>query len=110
MNYYIILIGIITIIFYFLTKINPSKLIIKQREKLTIYECGFQEFEEARKKYYVKFYLVAIIFLIFDLETILVYPIACNLINLYNHSFIFMIYIIYIISIGLGYEIKKNIL
>lgn len=110
MNYYILLIGIITIIFYFLTKINPSKLIIKQREKLTIYECGFQEFEEARKKYYVKFYLVAIIFLIFDLETILVYPIACNHIDLYNHSFIFMIYIIYIISIGLGYEIKKNIL
>ena len=110
MNYYLFIIGIITIIFYYLTKINPSKLIIKQREKLTLYECGFQEFEEARKKYYVKFYLVAIIFLIFDLETILVYPIASNIIDLYNHSFIYMIYIIYVISIGLGYEIKKNIL
>lgn len=110
MSYYLFLIGIITIIFYYLTKINPSKLIIKQREKLTIYECGFQEFEEARKKYYVKFYLVAIVFLIFDLETILIYPIANNIIDLSNYIFIFMIYIIYIISIGLGYEIKKNIL
>ena len=110
MNYYIYIIAFITILFYYFTKINPSKLILKQREKLTLYECGFQEFEDARKKFYVKFYLVAIIFLIFDLETILVYPIASNLIDLSSHSFIFIIYILYIISIGLGYEIYKNIL
>lgn len=110
MNYYFIIIAFILFIFYYLTKINPSKLIIKQREKLTIYECGFQEFDDVRKKFYIKFYLVAIVFLIFDLETILVYPIAFYLIDLNNHYFIYMIYIIYIISIGLAYEIYKNIL
>ena len=73
---YIIIIGVIIIILYNVKNINIST--INKREKNTIYECGYHEIEEPREKFYMKFYILAIIFLIFDLETILLYPISYN--------------------------------
>jgi len=63
------------IVFILSKYINISKI---EREKLTAYECGFQEFieeiSEIKKRYYLKYYIIAIIFLIFDLEILLLYP------------------------------------
>lgn len=87
--------------------INKSKI---NREKITAYECGFQEFEEIRKKYYLKFYLVSIIFLIFDLETIFLYPVSIYLTNLTFISFNIYYYFLFIISLGLAIEINKSII
>ena len=59
---------IILILSYFLVIQNPES------EKLSTYECGFEPYEDARLQFDVKFYLIAILFLVFDLETIFIYP------------------------------------
>lgn len=105
MYFYILI--IVSIILYLCKNINKSKL---NREKLTAYECGFQEFEEVRKKYYLKFYLLSIIFLIFDLETILLYPASIFITYLTSLSFNVYYYFIFILSIGLAFEINKSII
>ena len=87
--------------------INKSKL---NREKITAYECGFQEFDEARKKFYIKFYLVAIIFLIFDLETILLYPISIYITEITNIGFNLYLYFLFLLCLGLAFEINKSII
>jgi NADH-quinone oxidoreductase subunit A len=79
MKEYIILLIIVAIILNIIIKLNKLKL---DREKITIYECGFQEFDSPRKKFYLKFYLVALIFLIFDLESLFVYPLSIYISNL----------------------------
>jgi len=56
---------------------NLSFLLIKQKddlEKLTAYECGFNPYDDARKVFDVKFYLVALLFIIFDLESVFIFP------------------------------------
>lgn len=56
---------------------NLSFLLIKQKddlEKLTAYECGFNPYDDARKIFDVKFYLVALLFIIFDLESVFIFP------------------------------------
>ena len=85
MDYGIIFL-IILIVFVLSKYINISKI---EREKLTAYECGFQEFveevSEIKKRYYLKYYIIAIIFLIFDLEILLLYPFITSYSNfLYN--------------------------
>ncbi|MGH3288124.1 MAG: NADH-quinone oxidoreductase subunit A [Streptosporangiaceae bacterium] len=101
--YIILIIGFILFISKYLNKAK------KNREKITVYECGFQEFDEIRKKYYLKFYLVAIIFLIFDLETFLLYPITIYITYLSNISYYIFLYYLYILCIGLILEINKYI-
>jgi len=59
---------ILMIISYFIVQQSPNK------EKISVYECGFEPFEDARNKYDVRFYIVAILFLIFDIEVIYLFP------------------------------------
>ena len=59
---------IILILSYFLAIQNPES------EKLSTYECGFEPYEDARLQFDVKFYLIAILFLVFDIETVFIYP------------------------------------
>ena len=70
-------------------------------EKLSAYECGFEPYEDARNQFDVQFYLIAIIYLIFDIETVLLYPWAVSLNNISSLSFwtIFD----FIIELWLGY-------
>ena len=56
-------------------------------EKLSAYECGFQPFEDARNKFDIKFYLVAILFIIFDLEVSFLFPWAVFLTKLHYYGF-----------------------
>jgi len=69
---YIVLSLFISVIVFFLSYILAVQTY--DAEKLSAYECGFQPFEDARNKFDIKFYLVAILFIIFDLEVSYLFP------------------------------------
>ncbi len=79
-------------------------------EKLSSYECGFSPFEDARLPFDVKFYLVAILFIIFDLETAFLFPWAVDLHHLGWFAFISMGIFLGLLIIGFIYEWKKGAL
>ena len=79
-------------------------------EKNSPYECGFEAFEDSRMKFDVRFYLVAILFIIFDLEIAFLFPWAVALKNLSAEAFIAMGVFIAILVIGFIYEWKKGAL
>lgn len=77
-------------------------------EKTTAYECGFDPFGDSRHTFDIKFYLVAILFIIFDLEVIYLFPWAVTLNNYY--SFYTMIIFLIILTIGFLYEWRRGAL
>ncbi|MFV2057070.1 MAG: NADH-quinone oxidoreductase subunit A [Thiohalomonadales bacterium] len=79
-------------------------------EKLTPYECGFEAFEDSRMKFDVRFYLVAILFIIFDLEIAFLFPWAIVLEDLGVFGFWAMSVFLGILVIGFIYEWKKGAL
>ncbi len=85
-------------------KNNPNK------EKYTAYECGFDPFEDARKKFDIRFYLVAILFLIFDLEIAFLFPWAVTLKKLGSFGFYSMMLFLALLTIGFIYEWRKGAL
>jgi len=100
----ILLSFIILILSYFLVIQKPES------EKLSTYECGFEPYEDARLQFYVKFYLIAILFLVFDLETIFIYPWCISVSQLNIVGFWSMIDFIFELSIGLFYVWKLGAL
>ncbi len=78
--------------------------------KLSQYECGFEPLSEARKKIDVKFYLVALLFIIFDLEVIFLFPWAVTLGVIGDFGFWSMILFLVILTVGFVYEWKKGAL
>jgi NADH:ubiquinone oxidoreductase subunit 3 (subunit A) len=88
--------------------------IVKNRnynlEKISSYECGFQPFEDTRSRFDVKFYLVAILFIIFDIEIIYLLPWALCLDELGEEGVISMIIFLFVLTIGFFYEWKKGAL
>lgn len=79
-------------------------------EKTSPYECGFEAFEDARMKFDVRYYLVAILFIIFDLEIAFLFPWAVVLKELSLVGFIAMMIFLAILVIGFIYEWKKGAL
>ena len=79
-------------------------------EKNSAYECGFEPFESARLKFDVRFYLVAILFIIFDLEIAFLFPWAISLGNIGLFGFISMMIFLFILTVGFIYEWKKGAL
>lgn len=79
-------------------------------EKLSEYECGFPAFEDPRNKFDVKFYLVAISFLLFDLEAAFLFPWAVSLEHVGWTGWTAMMVFLGILAIGLAYEWKKGAL
>ena len=79
-------------------------------EKLSAYECGFEAFSDSRMEFDVRFYLVAILFIIFDLEIAFLFPWAISLGNLGPLGFWSMIVFLLILTIGFIYEWKKGAL
>ncbi|MDC0215503.1 NADH-quinone oxidoreductase subunit A [Candidatus Pelagibacter sp.] len=79
-------------------------------EKLSSYECGFEPFSDSRMEFDVRFYLVAILFIIFDLEIAFLFPWAISLGNIGFLGFISMIIFLFILTIGFIYEWKKGAL
>ena len=92
-------IGFITLNFLFSPK-NPDP------EKLSAYECGFEAFSDSRMEFDVRFYLVAILFIIFDLEIAFLFPWAISLGSIGALGFWSMMIFLFILTIGFIYEWK----
>ena len=79
-------------------------------EKLSPYECGFEAFEDARMKFDVRYYLVAILFILFDLEIAFLFPWAVALQEIRFAGFMSMMVFLAILVVGFIYEWKKGAL
>ncbi len=79
-------------------------------EKLSAYECGFNAFDDARMKFDIRFYLVSILFIIFDLEVAFLFPWAVSFGSLGWFGFWSMIVFLAILTVGFAYEWKKGAL
>src|SRR4030081_901901 len=79
-------------------------------EKLSPYECGFEAFEDARMKFDVRYYLVAILFILFDLEIAFLFPWAVALREIGPAGFWAMMIFLAILVVGFAYEWKKGAL
>ena len=79
-------------------------------EKLSAYECGFEPFSDSRMEFDVRFYLVAILFIIFDLEIAFLFPWAITLGSIGSLGFFSMMLFLFILTIGFIYEWKKGAL
>ncbi|MDY0028611.1 MAG: NADH-quinone oxidoreductase subunit A [Pseudobdellovibrionaceae bacterium] len=79
-------------------------------EKLSAYECGFDAFDDARRKFDVRFYLVAILFIIFDLEVAFLFPWAVSLGEIGLFGFWSMVVFLAVLTVGLVYEWNKGAL
>lgn len=89
---------------YFIGVQNPDA------EKISAYECGFEPFEDARNKFDVRFYIVAILFIIFDIEVVYLFPWSVSLYAIGFQGFSAMILFLIILTIGFLYEIVKKAL
>ena len=96
-------VGFIVLNFLFSPK-NPDP------EKLSAYECGFEAFGDSRMEFDVRFYLVAILFIIFDLEIAFLFPWAISLGSLGPLGFWSMMIFLFVLTIGFIYEWKKGAL
>ena len=96
-------IGFIVLNFVFSPK-NPDP------EKLSAYECGFEPFNDSRMEFDVRFYLVAILFIIFDLEIAFLFPWAISLGTIGILGFLSMMIFLFILTVGFIYEWKKGAL
>jgi NADH:ubiquinone oxidoreductase subunit 3 (subunit A) len=73
-------------------------------EKLSAYECGFEPFEEARLQFNVHYYIVGILFLIFDIEIVYLFPCAVIFSSMNAFSYFVLTYFLIILTIGFVYE------
>lgn len=87
--------------------IGPSR---PDKEKLSPYECGFEAFEDSRMKFDVRYYLVAILFIIFDLEIAFLFPWAITLDEIGMFGFVAMMIFLAILVVGFIYEWMKGAL
>jgi NADH-quinone oxidoreductase subunit A len=93
--------------------VGASFIVARQRPdvaKLSSYECGFEPFDDARIRFDVRYYLVAILFIIFDLEVAFLFPWAVALADLGTFGFWSMFVFLAVLTIGFIYEWKKGAL
>ena len=112
-NYFPILVFIIIGLFIGLGPLILGKILSTSKpykEKNSPYECGFEAFDDSRMEFDVRFYLVAILFIIFDLEIAFLFPWAISLGSIGALGFWSMILFLAILTIGFIYEWKKGAL
>nr|WQF69678.1 NADH dehydrogenase subunit 3 [Ceramothamnion sp.]WQF69689.1 NADH dehydrogenase subunit 3 [Ceramothamnion sp.] len=97
----------LSVIFFLFLVLIPQKF---DQEKVSAYECGFNPFEDARSTFDIRFYLVAILFLIFDLEISFLFPWTLVLTSTTWLTFWSMIFFLIILTIGFIYEWHKGAL
>ncbi len=93
--------------------VGGSLLAARQKpypEKLSAYECGFEAFDDARRRFDVRYYLVAILFIIFDLEVAFLFPWAVSLGNTRLFGFLSMLGFLGVLTVGFIYEWCKGAL
>ena len=104
--------GLISILFIALPLLLAPKN--PDSEKLSAYECGFNAFDDARMKFDIRFYLVSILFIIFDLEVAFLFPWAVSMFDLSHGGMIFafwsMMIFLGVLTVGFIYEWKKGAL
>ncbi len=96
-----------------LAMVTGSILAARQKpyaEKLSAYECGFEAFDDARRRFDVRFYLVAILFIIFDLEVAFLFPWAVSLVHIGAFGFLSMMGFLGVLTVGFIYEWRKGAL
>lgn len=96
-----------------LVMIAGSMIVARQHpdsEKLSAYECGFEAFDDARSRFDVRFYLVTLLFIIFDLEVAFLFPWAVALGDIGLFGFWSMVIFLGILTIGFIYEWRKGAL
>ena len=99
---------ILATIIFFLSYVLTSKL--DDTEKLTAYECGFNPFSDARAEFDIKFYIVALLFLIFDLEISFLFPFSVCFDIIPFKGFATMLFFLFVLTIGFYFEWKKGAL
>ena len=105
---FIIVAGVVSV-----AMVVASLLVARQKpdpEKLSPYECGFDAFDDARRQFDVRFYLVSILFIIFDLEVAVLFPWAVSLGNIGLFGFWSMMLFLAVLTVGFIYEWKKGAL
>ncbi|KAA2212750.1 NADH-quinone oxidoreductase subunit A [Teichococcus oryzae] len=93
--------------------VGGSLLAARQKpyaEKVSAYECGFEPFDDTRRKFDVRFYLVAILFIIFDLEVAFLFPWAIALGDIGWLGFLSMMGFLAVLTVGFLYEWRKGAL
>src|SRR6476620_1320112 len=110
----------VAILIYFVIALALSVLILglsfifatrkADPEKISPYECGFDPFDDARSRFDIQFYLVAILFIIFDLEVTFLFPWALSLNKISYFGFWSMMIFLIILTIGFVYEWRKGAL
>ncbi len=103
----IIGLGLGTVMIFMGAMLGPRR---PDSEKLSPYECGFEAFEDSRMKFDVRYYLVAILFIIFDLEIAFLFPWAVVLDQIGLFGFFAMVLFLGILVVGFVYEWKKGAL
>ena len=96
-----------------LAMVGGSLIAARQKpyaEKLSAYECGFEAFDDARRRFDVRFYLVAILFIIFDLEVAFLFPWAVSLSKIGLLGFLSMVGFLGVLTVGFVYEWRKGAL
>ncbi|MBL8639189.1 MAG: NADH-quinone oxidoreductase subunit A [Alphaproteobacteria bacterium] len=99
-----VLATVMSLVPFVIGKLKPDS------QKLSPYECGFDAFDDARHKFDVRFYLVAILFIIFDLEVAFLFPWAVSLGQIGLFGFWSMIVFLGVLTVGLVYEWNKGAL
>ena len=113
LEYLPILIFLMIAVAMAMAAIGASYIIAKQKpdaEKISAYECGFEPFNKARRRFDVRFYLVAILFIIFDLEVAFLFPWAVALGSIGLLGFWSMVVFLAVLTVGFVYEWKKGAL
>lgn len=112
-DYSVILLFLLFAVFLSLLIFSLSYFLILKKsdiEKISSYECGFDPFEDARSKFDVRFYLVSILFIIFDLEVTFLFPWSVILNRLDTFGFFSMMFFLLVLIVGFAYEWKKGAL
>lgn len=106
--FFLILIIIIFLIFIILFNLIISKKINKNYEKIIPFECGFDAFSSFRVPFCLHFYLITVIFLLFDIEISLIIPIICKINLFFFEFYYFIILIFFTLLLGLLIEWKEG--
>ena len=118
--YYLENITYLTLFFYLIISLFVSSILLllsyklaiqlPDAEKTSAYECGFEPFEDARNRFDVRFYIVAILFLIFDIEVAYLFPWASTLGITGSTSYGVRVFFLILLTLGFIYEVVKGAL
>lgn len=112
-DYFPVLVFVVIAFVIALAMVGGSLLCGKQKpypEKLSAYECGFEAFDDSRRRFDVRFYLVSILFIIFDLEVAFLFPWAVSLSRIGMFGFLSMLGFLGVLTVGFIYEWRKGAL